>query len=136
MNWITNSGKKVSINIHKYSIDWEKRAPSKGAQKVKEFLLETCPLDHLGEEIRIPRTLLRVDFINWTKRFAIEFDGQQHEKFTKHWHGTRAGFLASIKRDMKKYEELERNGLKLVIIKDSDLPLTREYFSVNYEIYL
>ena len=80
--------------------------------------------------------MLRVDFINWTKRFAIEFDGVQHEKFTPHWHRNKAGWLASMRRDMKKYEELERNGLKLVIIKDSDLPLTREFFSLTYEIYL
>lgn len=137
MKWKINKNNSVNINVTNYSINWSKKAPSKGAQSVKDFLAIYCKHDSLGEELLIPRTKLRIDYINFTKNFAIEFDGLQHSKFSKFMHGSRvSGFLSSMKRDTKKEALLELNGFKVVHITDKDLPLTPKWFEDNYEIYL
>lgn len=86
----------------------------------------------------MPRTLLRCDFVNVSLSIVCEFDGEQHSSYNGHFHKNRVGFLGSIKRDVKKEDEMERNGFKIVRINDADLKigLTREWFEVNYEVFL
>ncbi len=136
MKWLISKSKTVNLNVSNYDIDWNKKAPSKGAQAVKDFLYEHCRLDQIAEELCLPKSgKLRADFINFNKGFVIEFNGKQHEKYSKFMHGSELGFLASMKRDMKKREIAELNGLTLIEITDKDLPLTKKFFE-QYEIYL
>lgn len=129
MRWIIGN-KEFWAFDSKYKIKWDKKAPSKGAQKVKDFLRENFKNHILYEEYRLPRTLLRVDFLSATGKWAIEFMGKQHNEFTAHFHQNKIGFLNSIKRDMKKYQILEDAGFKIVELYDEDLEnLTLEYFN-------
>ena len=80
---------------------------------------------------------MKVDFINMTKRIAVEVQGPQHESFNKFFHGnSRANYLKSIKRDHHKMIWLENNNFKVLEIKGEDLAsLSPAYifgkFSVN-----
>lgn len=131
MKWVDRNGKVRNVSIKKYLIDWEKPAPSKEAQVVKDFLKEFCK-DHIVlEEFRIPRTRLRVDFVNLTRRFAIEHAGRQHTNYTEYFHGSPMGYLNSLKRDDMKYQELIRNDFKFIETTKQDFPLTLDLFLEN-----
>ena len=136
MKWKLPSGREVNHRDGRYKIDWDKKAPSKGAQEVKDFLKKNCFNYIWFEEYRLPGGLLRVDYLSPNRRMVIEFHGRQHSTFVKHFHGSRSGFLSSIKRDVLKSDFLTLNDYKLVEIYDEDLPVTREFFEEKYNIYL
>ena len=131
-----SGGKERKVNVTPYLINWDGKAPSKGAQAVKDFLKRNVRTHVWLEEFRIPRTLLRVDFLSVTGKFAIEFNGRQHEEYVEHFHRNRIGYHGSIKRDVKKMDALEENGYTLVIVEENDLPLTKKWFQDNYQIQI
>lgn len=129
MKWLNRNGKEFSFADKRYLINWDKAAPSKGAQAVKDFLGANYRFWTWFEEYRIPGTRLKVDFLSTTTKVAIEFHGRQHNTFVKHWHGSRSGFLSHIKRDVKKEELLEKNGFRLIEMYEEDLDLlNKEWF--------
>lgn len=135
MRWLVNN-REVWHSDNKYRIKWDKKAPSKGAQAVKDFIYQNCRSLIWYEEYRLPSCLLRVDFLCSSKSFALEFQGPQHETFNKHFHENRNGFLQSIKRDIKKEKILNANGYTLIEIFEKDLPLTRKFFLDKYQIII
>ena len=136
MRWQLLNGKTVNHSDNKYRIDWDKPAASKGAQEMQDFFRIIRPHDVWFAEYRVPASLLRVDYLNATLKLAIEFQGSQHFNYSKHFHGSRAGFLASIKRDVRKMEILELNGYKVIEIDSKDLPLTKNSFLEKFGILL
>lgn len=136
MRWLTENGRQVWQADQKYRIKWSKKAPSKGAQAVKDFIFKHCSSYIWFEEYRLPGTRLKVDFLSPTKKIAIEFHGKQHVEFNKFFHKTRAAYYRSFKRDVLKERILVANDYTLVEIFDDDLPLTRKFFEENYNILL
>jgi hypothetical protein len=135
MRW-TIGDKEFWAFDSKYKIKWDKKAPSKGSQIVKDFLEENFKNHILYEEYRLPKKRLKVDFLSATGRWAIEFHGKQHNSYVKHFHGDKLGFLGSIKRDMEKYNFLKKTGFVVIELYDEDLKdLTYDYFinKVNEE---
>ena len=90
------------------------------------------------EEFPVYGTKLKVDFINATKRIAIEVNGTQHNKFNKFFHNnSRANYLESIKRDVKKREWLELNNFLIVEIEQNEVDkLSKEWFKKEFDIIL
>ena len=72
-----------------------------------------------------------MDYLNATKRIAIEVNGRQHSEFVPFFHKSRANYLESIKRDHKKAEWLEKNGFKLVEIEDGDIKNEQDFLLKN-----
>lgn len=135
MRWLVN-GKLRWHSDNKYKIDWDKPAPSKPAQQVKDFLKLHANRHIWFEEYRVPGTRLKIDFLCPNLKLAIEFDGKQHRTYNSFFHKNRSGFLASIKRDVKKEKFLQENDYTVAVIEDKDLPLTKEFFLKNYNIVL
>ncbi len=130
MKWLINN-KYGNYSDNKYRIKWDKKSPSKGAQKVKDFLFENCKNHVLFEEYRLPTTRLKCDWIDATIKVCLEYDDKEtghHNQFNKFFHKTRLGYLNSIKRDIKKDKILEENGYKVVRIFEEDLPLSKQWF--------
>lgn len=139
MRWLLLSGRSVWKNDARYRIDWDKKSKSKLQFQVKQFLKEVCPNHVLFEEYTLPGTLLKVDFIDATKKIAIEVHGVGHvdNGFNKHFHNnSRLNYLRAIQRDVKKAKILELNGYILVEVLPDDLPLTKTFFLENYQIRL
>lgn len=137
MRWLNKYNKLVWHKDDRYRIKWDKKAPSKGAQTVKDFLKEHCSGSIWYEEYRLPGTLLKVDFLSPTKKIAIEFHGQQHETFNPFFHKTRSNFLASFKRDVKKEEILIKNSYTFVEIYNKDLKdLSKKWFLEKYNVLI
>jgi very-short-patch-repair endonuclease len=137
VKWKLNNGRTTEFYINQYRIDWNKKAPSKGSQILKDFFRRNCFHDIWLEEMRIPGCLLRVDFVNLTRNIAFEFDGAQHDEYNRHFHGEKIGWLNSIKRDVKKEKILADNGFQVVRVKTEDLDkLCFAWFEKNFGIIL
>lgn len=127
----------VKVNIQKYRIDWDKSSCSNLQTQVKEFLEDFWKYKKVLEEFRIPKTKLRIDFLNVTDKIAVEANGEQHDKFVPHFHKNLSGFLEHCGRDRKKEDWLEKNGYKLIEIYQSDIKnLSKESIFELYGIEL
>ena len=101
-------------------IKWNIKKASDAQYRTKLFLKEFWEQDAVFEEFVIPGSRLRVDFINFTKKIAVEVSGRQHEEFNKFFHKNRLGFIKSVKRDFQKIKWLEINDIKLIEIYDHE----------------
>jgi hypothetical protein len=99
-------------------------------QQVKEFLRKYWEGFIVYEEFPVLGTKMRIDFFNATRKIAIEVNGDQHREFSPHFHnGSHVQYFSQMRRDQKKYEWCEINGIKLVEIYKEDLPLTQQFFA-------
>ena len=131
--------KYVWRNDKQYIIDWDKPARSKEQTKVQEFLRQYWDKDIVFSEYRLPQTKLRVDFINASKKIALEHQGKgAHNEFNPFFHNnSRTNYLASLKRDIKKLKILEHNGYTVIETFTEDLnKLSKEFFIQKYNICL
>lgn len=121
--------KMVWHSDSKYRMDWMRRAPSVLAQTVKNFLMMHFHNDVWFEEYRLPRSKMRVDFLNATRKFAVEPGGRQHREFVRYFHRDRLGYAASFKRDLNKEDFLNQNGYDFIEVMDGDIDRLDEIFS-------
>lgn len=125
MNW--NNGSSIeSVAVNKYISNLSSQTGSKGEKRVRNIISKYFQYDVWLEQFIIPHTRLRVDFMCPSIKLVIEFDGDAHYKFNEFFHNNRLNFLASIKRDAKKEELLEKNGYRIVRLVESDLKLSDE----------
>lgn len=131
-----NSNKKVKLKINDYIIDWDGKSPSKFQWSVKQFLKPYWRSCLCLEEMRIPGSLLRCDFVNISSGLILEASGDQHQKFNPFFHdNSREKYRQSICRDFKKLEWAEANNLKFIEIYETDLPkLSPEYILNKFGI--
>lgn len=136
-----NSSKEINVNINKYLIkDWdnfEKRI-SGPERKVLTFLKPYWKNHYVLREFRIPGSKLRIDVMNIHLRICLEVSPEAtHSKFNKFMHGSRIGYLGTIKRDLQKEDWIKDNGFKYVCLMDEDLNnLSKEWFKEKYDIDL
>ncbi len=57
---------------------------------------------------------------------VVEVHGEQHDGFVEHFHKDGQGFRSSKKRDSLKEEWVGINGYSFVVIRESELPITKE----------
>lgn len=118
----------------KYLIDWSVASRSKFQNNIKNFIKDYWVHDVVFEEFRVVGSRLSLDFYNANKKIAIEVQGDQHIKYVKHFHKNRMKYLDQLKRDQKKLDFCEMNGIKLVEIYSTDV--VDESFFNNQDIYL
>jgi hypothetical protein len=135
-----NSEKEININISKYLIkDWKNlKKVSNPEKKVLNFLYPYWKSHVVLKEFLIPGSLLRIDILNLTLKTAIEVSPEAtHTKFNKFMHGSRIGYLNTIKRDDDKMNWIENNGFKYICLEDEDLEnLSEKLFLEKYEVTL
>ena len=102
-------------------IDWDAKSRSKIQTKVKEFLRYHWENEAVFEEFPVVGTKLTIDFYNATRDVAVEVQGQQHRKYTAHFHNkNKVNFLNQLRRDKDKLEFCEKNCIKLVEVYHDD----------------
>lgn len=137
MKFKTLTGRFKDIPVHKYLVDWEGEQGSKFSEEVLDFLYDYWKHDVVLCELDVAGTRMRYDFVNLSKRIIVETDGIQHSSYNMHLHqGSRANYLAQIKRDLAKDRAAEINGFQMVRINPSDLPLTKDFFKKQFDIDL
>jgi hypothetical protein len=129
MRLLNINGKLINKNVRKNLINWPAKSRSKLQFKFKQFFYPFWKNHIVYEEFPVYGTMLRVDFLNATKKIAVEIQGNQHESFNKFFHdNSRLKYLQSIKRDVQKNKWLELNGFKFLELYENDL----EYLSPAY----
>ena len=136
MDWIDLRGRVRKVNPAKWRVDWS-RIVSRPQKQVKDFLYPYWKNDYVLEEAMIPSTRLRIDLWNLSRSILIEVSPMStHTKYNPFFHGSLAGYRASIKRDLQKADFARLNKLIYVEIDDSALPLTTEWFLTHHDISL
>ena len=129
------NGKLVYKNVSSKKIKWNCKSRSKLQKSVKLFLKPYWQNHIVYEEFPVYGTRLSVDILNATKKIAIEVNGRQHSNFVEFFHGSRNGYLQSIKRDVKKAEWLKKNNFTLLEIDREDADrLSLEYIQETFGI--
>ena len=123
-------GRLQKKSVSKYLIDWNKKSRSKVQFKTKKFLEPFWKGQIVYEEFPVYGSRMTVDILNATKKLAIEVQGKQHSEFNKFFHNnSRLKYLEGIKRDIKKAEWLESNGVILLEIEEDEVKtLSLEFF--------
>ena len=115
MEIITLKGRKVNWHLTsiKYPIKGE-GSKSKFQHQIYLELKELYPHDIIFEEVKIPDSRLRIDFVIPSVRLIIECQGKQHEEFSTRFHKYREDFIRQQNRDSMKRDFCEINNLTLV----------------------
>lgn len=130
----SNGNVKTLRHPKKYLIDWDAKSRSKFQKNVKDFLRPFWEHDVVFEEFRLIGSRLSIDFYNANKKIAVEVQGAQHLKYVEHFHKDRFKYLDQIKRDQKKLDFCENNGIKMVEIYPKD-KVNKELFA-RQDIFL
>ncbi len=127
-----NGGKSlIKIQTNKYLFDPNKKV-SKGQRQVQDFLLPFWKGDVILQELRIPGCLKRLDIVNLSQLIIVEYSPESHHaEYNKFFHGSRLGFLKTIKADYQKEEWAKNNGFKWVEITETDLDNLSKKFFLN-----
>lgn len=126
---LNNPNKKVVLKIPKYKIDWDKDGNSSLERDFRDLIFPYWRNDIVLFQCTIPGSLLKIDFLNCTKRIAVETNGEQHNKFNKFFHNnSRTTFLKGLNNDLKKIKWLEQNNITLLELTKEDL----DNFSIKY----
>ncbi len=119
------NGKETHWNITGHVVNVDSRARSSLHLRARQLLKSRYPTATITEEVPIkirPSETLYLDFFLPLQKLCIEVHGEQHYKFSSHYHGTVAAFAASKKRDAAKKEWCEINNIRYVELsyKDND----------------
>ena len=126
----------ANVVISKYFIDWNRKV-SAPQLKVKNFLKEYWESSIVLEEFLIPGSKKRIDLINISAKVVVEVSpNSTHLKFNSFMHGSRPGFLKTIKSDLVKKDWAEANNFLYIELNDSHLKnLSKETFKeLGYEL--
>lgn len=137
MKWKTSTGKYKNINMPDYLVDWDAKQDSQFSREVLLFLRPYWKHDIVCAQVPVAGTRMSYDYVNVSKRIIVEADGAQHDKLILgFFHRTAEDYKAQFKRDILKDDLAQLNNFKMVRIKPSDLPLTKEWFKKTYDITL
>ena len=132
MRLLSLSGKLVSKNVNKYRVNWSKKSRSNIQFEVKQFLLKHWENHIVYEEFPVYGSRMKVDFLNATRKIAVEVNGAPHTSFNKFFHqNSRAKYLSSIQRDYEKYEWLIKNDYKFIELEQGDMKELSAVFIFN-----
>jgi hypothetical protein len=134
MRLLNINGKLVSKSVSKYLIKWDEKSRSNIQFKSKQFFKKYWLSHIVYEEFPVYGSRMKVDFLNATKKIAVEVQGEQHESFNPFFHAnSRVNYLNSIKRDYNKHKWLEVNGFKIIEIYQKEIKdLSLEYFEKTF----
>lgn len=137
MTLLNTRGKLCKKNVTPYIVKWDGQCKSILQFRVKQFLKPYWRAHVVYEEFPVFGTLLRVDILNATYRIAVEVQGEQHSEFHYFHQGEPMNYLNGIKRDMVKYEWLEKNNFQIVEINYDEVDkLSRDFFLTKFGVKL
>lgn len=80
--------------------------------------------------ISAKNVLLEYDICVPNRRILIEYNGEQHYKWTKFFYHTKKEFSAQKRRDKYKLKVAKLNGYKLIVFK-YDEPIFKDYVAAK-----
>jgi len=119
MQVVDLDGKDVNWKVKGKIVRQDNRPRSLYHTQARDLLLKMFPTIQILEEVGIPirrGNFLYLDFYLPIHNIVIEVHGEQHYKYTPHFHGSRIGFARSLSNDRDKEEWCEINNLNLIIL--------------------
>lgn len=114
-------GREVTWSLRGYEVKANDKTPrSKPHLRAREIIKRLFPTDLLYEEVFLPNSQMRLDFYVPGRDLAVEVQGKQHDEYTPHFHGPPANYINALKRDRKKKEFCEMNGIDLIYLMDGE----------------
>ncbi len=143
MIFTTLGGNELPLGLAPYKIKWKADSLSKFQTRIKNFFQKYY--DHLEWYEEVPLLGKDVSRLRWDflcvfqdkkgvkQKVFVEVDGNQHSKFSKHFHGTVDKFEDQMIRDQLKEMFAEKNS-KFPVIRffEDDPPLTLKWFQKIY----
>lgn len=130
-------GGVADVNVFKYKLNWDKIEGSGPEKKVLNFLKKYWKNDFCLVQFRIPRTLMRCDFINITKKIAIETSPGATHDFSPFFHKSKVVFGQRLKKELEKEQFLLNNSFKYIELGDEELAnLSAKMFKEKFDIDL
>lgn len=128
---------KVNWNLSQYKYNPKKKV-SVGQRKLQDFLLTYINPIFLYQECRIPGSKKRFDLLISNKMLIFEYSPESHHgQYNKFFHGSKLGYLKTIKSDISKIEWANKNNFKVIEITDDDLDhLSYNYLIEKFDCYL
>ncbi len=123
-------GKESKWKISGKSINIDTRPRSSLHKKARVLLKGTYPTLQILEEVSIRpnRKVLYLDFYIPLRKTCVEVHGQQHYKFTPHFHSNRQGFLRSKINDREKEEWCVLNKISFIVLKFDEVDSWKDQF--------
>lgn len=121
MKFKTLKGKEVNINI--FPSSYARTMPDEAKCSSGQYSLGNLISEIYGsnivllENFNIPDSKLSLDFYLPHYNLAFEYQGIQHDKFSKFFHGDQNGFKKQIKRDESKRTWCDLNNIVLVEVR-------------------
>lgn len=111
-------GREYSWNLTGLQVNADDIRPRSNLHKAaRELLQELFSVSPILEEVPLPGSgSLKADFYLPRQKLMIEVHGEQHFKYVKHFHGSKANFLEACKRDARKAEWCQINNIKLIAL--------------------
>lgn len=115
------------LNNRDYSLDHTKypiknKSRSIPQQKIRCSLQRLFPTDFICEELPcLGAGKIKLDFYIHRPHIAFEVDGEQHDEFNEFFHGSRARFAESQRRDHQKDEWCILNNVRLFRISTKQI---------------
>ncbi|KKL18726.1 hypothetical protein LCGC14_2472630 [marine sediment metagenome] len=119
MKVVNLDGNPSNWKIRGSIVTLDNRTRSKYHILARQLLKERYPTITIVEEVPISvfhNNTLFLDFYIQIHQIAIEVHGEQHFKYTPHFHGNRMGFLSSQRNDTHKQLWCETNNIQLIIL--------------------
>lgn len=121
MSVVDFNGNKSPWPPKGHQVDFnDKRQRSSLHVRCRELLRIMYPTQPILEEVPIPNMGLTCDFYLPFRKVVLECHGEQHYKFTPHFHKDRRGFAQSSARDMRKIEWCHMNNISVVVLPFSE----------------
>lgn len=99
------------------------RPRSKYHIRARELIKQLFPLDMVLEEVPIPSSLLKFDFVLPNRRLCLEIQGEQHYTYNSFFFASKSEWMAAQRNDRLKEEWCQNNNIRLVLLpydKDND----------------
>lgn len=116
MKLLNLKGQIVNVDVRQSTYPLRDVSKSKLQKLTQLRLLFLYPNATILEEFTVPNERLFLDFYIPLKKLAVEVQSIIHEKPVLHFHKSMDGFGKQIKRDRRKAEFCEINGIKLIEI--------------------
>jgi len=121
MSVIDFDGNKSPWPPQGHEVDFNDQRPRSSLHlRCRELLRQMYPTQPILEEVPIPRLGLVCDFYLPFRKVVIECHGEQHYKFTPHFHGSRYDFAQAKKRDKTKREWCRINNFRVATLPFSE----------------
>jgi hypothetical protein len=120
MKFKTLSNREVRMDIlpERYPMRSRDQSKSHGQYMLGRLVRSLYgPSTLILEEFALPEERLWLDFYLPHNSLAFEYQGEQHDKFNKFFHGDKTGFEKSKARDKRKEAWCELNQIILVPVR-------------------